>query len=444
MSFPELTEPPGKDVRCVVSVGMLTEGWDAQNVTQILGLRAFSSQLLCEQVVGRGLRRMSYDVGADGLLVPEYCDVFGIPFEAMPVLGDREKEPQPQPPSHLVMALPERSALRITFPRVDGYTVHVKRHLRCDVKSLKRTFITPKVEPTEVVIGAQPGALASGSVGFGSIAGPPQVADRERYYREHTFQRTAFEIARDVTRALAAGRKYVGVGGEAEPALDPAQQIAHARLLFPQVLDVVKRYLDTRVSSLDGSPLEEVGIELYRQEIIERIIAGIEPDTDMGEEPMLPRVNKERPLGSTDDVLFRTTKAVASTKKSHVSHVVCDSTWEKEAGYHFELADAVIAYVKNDRLGFGIPYEASGALHTYIPDYLVRIRTRSGAERTVVWEIKGLMVHLAHLKEKAARKWCKAVTLAGQWGVWQYVLTDGIGQIRGRLKELLEEAGDPR
>jgi type III restriction enzyme len=50
-------DPPGKNIRCVVSVGMLNEGWDAQNVTQILGLRAFTSQLLCEQVVGRGLRQ---------------------------------------------------------------------------------------------------------------------------------------------------------------------------------------------------------------------------------------------------------------------------------------------------------------------------------------------------------------------------------------------------
>jgi type III restriction enzyme len=437
--FPALVEPPGKDVRCVVSVAMLTEGWDAQNVTQILGLRAFSSQLLCEQVVGRGLRRMSYDVGPDGLLVPEYCDVFGIPFEAIPVLGEKEQVARPQAPSNLVMALPDRAHLRIEFPRVDGYTVHVQRHLRCDVASLKAIAIHPRAEPTEVVVGAQPGALAQGTVGFGTITGAPQVVDREQYYREHRFQRTAFEIARDVTEVLAAGKRYVGKPGEDAASRLPAgaevRQASHARLLFPQVLDVVRRYLTTRVVKPADKRIEELGILNYRQQIIENIIAGIEPDVLAGEDPILPRINKERPRGSTDDVMFRTTKVVRTTRKSHVSHVVCDSTWENEAAYHFELADVVQAYVKNDRLGFGIPYEWEGAIHTYIPDYLVRV-AREGMTKTLVWEIKGLKDTQAFRKQQAAQKWCQAVNHSGAWGVWQYVLTDSLGQIRGRLREL--------
>jgi type III restriction enzyme len=213
------------------------------------------------------------------------------------------------------------------------------------------------------------------------------------------------------------------------------RQVAHARLLFPQVLEVVRGYLKTRLILPAGKRIEEIGIELYRQPIIEKIIAGIEPDTDLGEEPILPRVNKERPLGSTDDVMFRTTKEVKSTRKSHVSHVVCDSTWENEAAYHFELFDSVIAYVKNDRLGFGIPYEWESGLHTYIPDYLVRIRNPGGGERTLIWEIKGIVGAQAERKAQAAVKWCQAVNQAGHWGPWQYVMTTAIGQIRGRLKE---------
>src|SRR5207253_3362388 len=53
---------PGEQIQNVISVGMLSEGWDAKTVTHIMGLRAFTSQLLCEQVVGRGLRRTSYEV----------------------------------------------------------------------------------------------------------------------------------------------------------------------------------------------------------------------------------------------------------------------------------------------------------------------------------------------------------------------------------------------
>lgn len=438
--FPELREPPGKDVRCVVSVGMLTEGWDAQNVTQILGLRAFSSQLLCEQVVGRGLRRMSYDLGPDGLLAPEYCDVFGIPFEAIPVLGEREQVARPQAPSNLVMALPDRAALRIVFPRVDGYTVHVQRHLNCDVKALKPIAISSKAEPTEVVVGPQPGALAHGSVGFGTITGAPELVDRDSYYREHRFQRTVYEIAAAVTEVLAQGKRFVGQdpehAGHLQSLLPPGaevRQVSHARLLFPQVLVTAREYLTTKVIKPADKRVEEIGLEPYKQQIIERIVAGIDPDLDLGEEPILPRINKERPTGSTDDVMFRTTKVVKSTRKSHVSHVVCDSTWENEAAYHFEMAEAVEAYVKNDRLGFGVPYEWEGAIHTYLPDYLVRIR--GARPLTLVWEIKGILGPQAERKAQSAVKWCKAVNQSGQWGTWQYVITTGIGQVRGRLRE---------
>src|SRR5262249_37492890 len=130
----ELAQPPGKNVRCVVSVGMLTEGWDAQNVTQILGLRAFTSQLLCEQVVGRGLRRMSYEVDSTtGMLIPEYCDVFGVPFEVIPVQGTQLAVTPLPPPSTLVQALDDRKDLAIEFPRVEGYIVDVRERVRCDV-----------------------------------------------------------------------------------------------------------------------------------------------------------------------------------------------------------------------------------------------------------------------------------------------------------------------
>ena len=76
--------PPGRDVRRIVSVGMLKEGWDCNTVTHIVGLRPFMSQLLCEQVVGRGLRRSNYEVGDDGSLTEEVAKIFGVPFEIIP------------------------------------------------------------------------------------------------------------------------------------------------------------------------------------------------------------------------------------------------------------------------------------------------------------------------------------------------------------------------
>ena len=140
-------DPPGRHIRCVVSVGMLNEGWDAQNVTQILGLRAFTSQLLCEQVVGRGLRRLNYDDFSE----PEYVDVYGVPFEVIPVKKKALSRHEVQRVSTLVRALPERKHLEITFPRVEGYVVDVRSRIRLNLKDIPYLEIGGS-EPREVTV----------------------------------------------------------------------------------------------------------------------------------------------------------------------------------------------------------------------------------------------------------------------------------------------------
>ena len=139
----------GESIRCVVSVSMLTEGWDANNVTHVLGVRAFGTQLLCEQVIGRALRRQSYDLNADGLFDVEYADVLGIPFDftAKPVVAP------PQPPRKTVQVkavTPERDGCEIRFPRVAGYRVELPREkLRADFTDDSTLILTPElVGPT--------------------------------------------------------------------------------------------------------------------------------------------------------------------------------------------------------------------------------------------------------------------------------------------------------
>jgi type III restriction enzyme len=223
-------DPPGKDIRAVVSVGMLTEGWDASNVTQILGLRAFSSQLLCEQVVGRALRRMDYEVDPlTGLFAPEYADIFGVPFEVIPVKGVSAGDVKPLPPSTLVQALESRKGLAIEFPRVEGYVVDVRSRIRCDVEKVPELVVEPQVQPTEVVTRTQMGWTPSRKAAQTS-AGAPETLTREEFYAEHRLQRTAFEIARDVTEVLAGGKVSMGA------AAVPKKVEEGARLLFPQVL----------------------------------------------------------------------------------------------------------------------------------------------------------------------------------------------------------------
>lgn len=415
--FEAFPEPPGKNVQCVVSVGMLTEGWDARNVTQILGLRAFGSQLLCEQVVGRGLRRMSYTLNEEGLLDEEYCDVFGIPFEAIPVQGSNPGVVRPPPPSTLVMALPERqAALEIEFPRVEGYVVDVRDRIRCDVSKVEPIHLTPQVEPTQTVVRSQ-GGWVVGHSGLGQGAGETETLTRERFYEEHRLQRTAFEIARDIVEVFAGGRSH----GETE--VEPKVRSDAARLLFPQVLRVVEAYLATRV--VLASPearIEEVALARYRDIVVNRLIDAIEPESTSSTPPLLPRIERHRPTGSTKEVLFRTMKPVQQTLKSHVSHVVLDSiTYEGSAAFHLEQSPHVVAYVKNDRLDFEIIYDWMDGQHSYRPDFIARVRTPDG-EVKLILETKGYEREQDRSKHEAAKKWVRAVNHDGRYGQWAFLV----------------------
>jgi type III restriction enzyme len=411
-------EPPGKNIRAVVSVGMLTEGWDAQNVTQILGLRAFSSQLLCEQVVGRALRRMNYDVDpATGLLQPEYADIFGVPFEVIPVKGVRPSEPTQLPYSTLVQALPSRQDLAIEFPRIEGYVVDVRSRIKCDIDKVPALKIEPQIEPTQVVTRTKMGWTPAHSAAQ-TTTGAAETLTREQFYAEHRLQRTAFEIARDVTEVFAGGEVAFG---DAPP---PKKFQESARLLFPQVLRIVQDYLERRIETAPGAQKEEIALAKYRDSIASRLLDAIEPDTGAGEAPILPRVERFRPIGSTADVQFRTTKPCKPTWKSHISHVVLDSVeyGEGQAAWHLEQSEHVVSYAKNDRIDFEILYEWAGGTHKFRPDFLVRLKLGAGREITVIIESKGYENEQDRAKYAAAEKWVRAVNNWGKLGRWRFLV----------------------
>jgi type III restriction enzyme len=409
----ELKEPPGKNVRCVVSVGMLTEGWDASNVTQILGLRAFGSQLLCEQVVGRGLRRMSYDPDpATGLLVPEFCDVFGIPFEAIPVQGTLPNAPGPPQRSTLVQALAERKALAIEWPRVEGFVRDVKSRLKCDVASIAPITIEPTVEPASVHAAAQVG-LAAGQRRDLSMGA--EVQTRETFHEEHTLQRTKFEMAKVITETLGGARADTGEPGAKRSSL------AH-RALFPQVLRIVDEYVDTRVQCKGYARVEDLALDKYRQPAIDRLLTSIDSANDDGESTLLPRIDRLRPMGSTQDVQFRTSKPTRPTQKSHISDVVLDSTWEGSAAHYLETCPFVVSYAKNDRLDFEIQYQWKEETPRYLPDFLVDIDVGEGRRVKLILEIKGQADEQDRAKQAAAMQWVRAVNNHAGFGRWEYRL----------------------
>lgn len=408
-------DPPGKDVRCVVSVGMLTEGWDAQNVTQILGLRAFTSQLLCEQVIGRGLRRLNYDDFRE----PEYVDVYGVPFEVIPVKKKPVSRTEIAKVSTLVRALPERKHLEITFPRVEGYVFDVRQRIRLNLDGVPYLVIDPTSEPTEVVVKPAMGYRT----GRPDRLGPGQevLHDRNPFHQEKRLQATVYEIAAEVTRRLKEKR----------------EEWAGRHILFPQVLRCVWQYLEERVvRSRPDIPLEEIALLRYKQRIVERLTAAIEPDTEAGEPPILPVVERFRPVGSTAEVLFRTVRPTVGTMKSHISHVVLDApVWEHSVAYQLERTPEVIAYARNDHLDFTIPYEWQGVQHEYRPDYLIRWRLPDGGEVKFILEIKGFETEQDRQKEAAAQRWVRAVNHHREFGQWAFVMCRQPQKLRREIAE---------
>jgi type III restriction enzyme len=411
-------DPPGKNIRCVVSVGMLTEGWDAQNVTQILGLRAFTSQLLCEQVVGRGLRRLNYDDFTE----PEYVDIYGVPFEVIPVKKKPVGHTEVQKVSTLVRALPDRKHLEITFPRVEGYVFDVRQRIRANLQDVPYLIIDPTSEPTEVVAKDAVGYR----IGRPDRLGPGRevVHDRNPFYRERRLQATVYEIAAELTRRLK----------------DTREEWTARHILFPQVLEIVWEYLESRVRVVGDAPMEEIALLKYRQRILDRLTEAIEPDTAAGEAPMLPVIERFRSLGSTSEVLFRTARATVGTTKSHISHVVLDAPrWEHTAAFQLERMAEIIAYARNDHMDLAIPYEWEGQKHEYRPDYLVRLRRRDAAVETkVILEIKGFTTEQDRQKEAAAKRWVRAVNHHGEFGRWAFLVCNDPQQLPALLRSATE------
>ena len=401
---------PGANVRCVVSVQMLTEGWDANNVTHIFGLRAFGSQLLCEQVVGRGLRRMDYTVDpATNLLTEEYVDIYGVPFSIIPFRGRETSQsaPEDKPKNH-VRAEDVRKQFEIKFPIVEGYAFALSRNqIRCDVKRMQRLQIRPDRTPTAVFVKPQVGY----QIGNPSVTGgfETELQDREAYYQSVHLQTIKFIIARSVTQNLAEGVE----GGAAKLKLRARHN------LFPQVLRFIDQYIDAEKKvDWNGQHKSELGLVQYTQQLVGLFTAAIEPNDDEGEPPLLPILNRYKQIGSTIAVNFKTVKAVTGTTRSHVNWVVCDTgSWEQQVAFALEASKQVVeCYVKNDHLEFVIPYEFLGASHAYYPDFIVRMHNGLN----LILEVKGQQQPNDDAKHQAAQRWVSAVNRWGQLGEWQF------------------------
>ena len=398
----------GAGIRCVVSVSMLTEGWDANTVTHVLGIRAFGTQRLCEQVIGRALRRQSYDLNEEQLFNVEYADIFGIPFDftAKPVVAP------PQPPRETVQVRavsPERDTLEIRFPRVEGYRVELPEDRLAASFNDESTL---ELSPLLV------GPSITHSVGI--------VGEGVDMTLEHLRDMRPSSILFNLTKRLLY-TKWRDPGDEPE---------LH---LFGQLKRITKQWLDGYLICKGETYPAQLMYQQLADMACEKITAAITRHF-VGERPIKALLDPFNPTGSSRHVRFNTSRTdrwPTSSKHCHINWVVYDSDWEAEFCRIVESHPKVLAYVKNHGLGFEVPYRFGSEMRRYRPDFIVRIDDGHGPENplNLVVEIKGY--RLEDAKEKKATMdtyWVPGVNHLGAYGRWAFAEFKDIYLIDSELK----------
>jgi type III restriction enzyme len=374
------------------------------------------SQLLCEQVVGRGLRRSSYEIDEEtGLMTEEVAKVFGVPFEVIPFKQVPVGPKRERARRHHVHAVPAKSEFEITFPRVEGYGQAIRNRVIVDWDSVAKLTLDPLNIPPEVDMKAG----LPNNLGRVSLTGPGRLerVDLNPYRSGRRLQALVFEMARDLTRDYCA----------------QASCQVPAHVLFPQITRIVKRYFQGRVEPLAPADLYDAFLSPYYGWIIERLQSAIQADATEGESRELPCYERHRGPGSTGEVDFWTSKEVREVEKSHLNYIVADTTrWEQSAAYAIDHHPEVSAFAKNAGLGFAIPYLHNGQVHDYVPDFLIRLRGET--LRTLVLETKGYDP-LKEVKAQAAQRWCRAVNAHGASGQWRYALAERVADVTRLISE---------
>lgn len=417
----------GSHIRCVVSVSMLTEGWDANTVTHIMGLRAFGSQLLCEQVAGRALRRMNYFLQGydkDGnptndkrkivieKFPPEYAHIIGVPFKMFKG-GKTEAPPPPRPSTH-VFALPERqAATEITFPNVVGYRVeNLDGEIKYDFSNIENYEIDGSKFPTETIMTS------------------PISASEEKLQVKGVLEKRDQELIFLITKELIK-QKFSDENG----------QNPHFHK-FNKLKKIVEEWYNEKVRLLN-IPDQRYKRLLFFEEptkIVGHIFRGINPHLNTTEH-IRPVFNYYNRFSSTKYVNGNTVKEVYATEKSHINFVVMDSNWEAICAKTLEEIEMVECYVKNQFLGFAIPYTKDGKDHHYFPDFIVRIKSNHQplTTKNLIIEISGMSKDKAEKKWFVENRWLPAVNALKdkyEYPEWHFIeIANDIRNIKNQLIE---------
>ena len=404
----------GEQIRNVISVGMLSEGWDAKNVTHILGLRAFSSQLLCEQVVGRGLRRVSYDLdeGSD-MFTPEYVNIFGIPFTFLPHESEDTGRGPGTKPKTQVEVLSEKSIYEIRWPNIIRLDRVYKHKLKID--AAKIPLLT--LEASETRLRADLAPIIDGKTDLTKCT----EIDLQKLDSELRLQRIIFEASAQVYDLVKADW----------------QKEATKFALLGQVIRIVEEYVNSDSIQINP-PLfahDPIKKKIVYMMNMNRIVQHIWDYIKLEEtERIAPVFDTNRRTKSTDDMpTWYTTKPCYITKKCHISHCVFDSAWESTESYIIEKNPKVASWVKNDHLGFEIEYVYEGVIRKYVPDFLIKLENG----KMLILETKGRETRKDIEKRKALAEWVKAVNELGEFGIWCNDISFDVADVDGIINKYM-------
>jgi len=406
---------PGGPIQNVISVGMLSEGWDAKTVTHIMGLRAFSSQLLCEQVVGRGLRRTSYEVNKEtGLFEPEYVNIFGVPFTFLPHEGGDGPPPPPPPPKTQIEPVAEKRPFEISWPNVVRIDHAYTPVLKLDVDQVPVLHIDAGQTATLVELAP-------------IIEGKPDVTrlteiDLAELGRKFRMQKIAFEAAAEVFDLMKPSWK------------------GRREYLLAQLIGLVERFLASNRVQI-SPPLffqdqlrRRIVLTLSMTRVVQHIWEAIRQENT---EKLVPVFDSEHPIGTTGDMRpWYTGRPCEWAKRSHVNFSVYDSTWEASEAFTLDHDPRVEAWVKNDHLGFEVLYIYKGVVRKYRPDFLIRLT--SG--KMLVLEVKGEDNQQNETKRQFLDEWCRAVNEQGGFGTWIWDVSRHPADVKDILARCVDES----
>ena len=396
---------PGEQIRHVISVNMLSEGWDAKTVTHIMGLRAFTSQLLCEQVVGRGLRRTSYDVNDNNFFEPEYVNIFGVPFTFLPH-ETVNITPQPAKSKQPIHPDSNKSKYEISFPMVLRVERVYTTNLSLDMSKVDTLTLAPDT-PTKAELAK-------------TLEGKTDETDKwidlAKTWGNQRIQKLAFD-----TTSLLYDQMQPGWPGS-------------RGILCSQLVKLALGFLSSDRIIIPGThnqhPLRrQILLKMNLTKIVSHFWHAVSSENT---EHLTPVLDPERPIRSTSDMsVWHTGRPVYPANRCHINFCVYDGTFEPATGVELDTNPNVVAWVKNDHIGFEVSYMHRGVRSDYRPDFLIQMQNG----KCLILEVKGKPTDRDKSKWAYMSDWVKAVNEHGGFGLWDFAVQEPGTDLQSLLLE---------